>query len=50
MIAMKLLGYILETIKGIILVSLRDNISSWVKEDTNESQYNLCSAEFDLKV
>lgn len=47
---MKLLGYILETIKGIILVSLRDNISSWVKEDTNESQYNLCSAEFDLKV
>lgn len=50
MIAMKLLGYILETIKGIILVSLRNNISSWVKEDTNESQYNLCSAEFDLKV
>ena len=48
---MKLLGYILEPIKGgIVLVSLRNNISSWVKEDTNESQYNLCSAEFDLKV
>lgn len=43
------LGYVLEQIKrGTVLVSLR-NISSWLKEGKNESQHNLCSAEFALK-
>ena len=51
MIAMRWLGYILEPIKGrIIFISIGNFIAPWWEEDMYESQYNLCSANFDLKV
>ena len=50
-IVMRWLGYILEPIKGrIVFISIGNNIASWWEEDTYDSQFNLCSANFDMKV
>lgn len=48
---MRWLGHILEPIKGrIVFISIGNNIASWWEEDTYDSQFNLCSANFDMKV